>query len=125
MLFLGLGTGVGSALVSERVVVPCELGRLPSGYGDTIWDRLGRKGLQRHGQEQWLDALHTITAALRRAFVTDYIMLGGGNAKKVDPLPPGTYRGGNDDAFTGGFMLWEEVVEPHDQRPGPVWRVVR
>ena len=62
---------------------------------------------------------------LREAFVADYILLGGGNAKRVHPLPEGARRGGNEDAFTGGFRLWEEVVEPHDRQSASVWRVVR
>jgi len=59
------------------------------------------------------------------AFAAEYIILGGGNAKHVEPLPEGTRRGGNEDAFIGGIRLWEEFIEPHDRRPPPVWRVVR
>jgi polyphosphate glucokinase len=125
MLFLGLGTGLGSALVTEHVVVPLELGSLPYGDNETMAGHLGREGLERLGHPAWLDALTGITAILRQAFVADYIILGGGNAQRVDPLPPHTRRGGNDDAFVGGFRLWEEFVEPHDRRPEAVWRVVR
>jgi polyphosphate glucokinase len=125
MLFLGLGTGLGSALVTEHVVVPLELGGLPYGDGEILADRLGRKGLETHGESAWQHALTVITSALRDAFSADYVVLGGGNAERVDPLPPCTRRGSNDDAFTGGFRLWEETVEPHDQQPARVWRVVR
>jgi polyphosphate glucokinase len=125
MLFLGLGTGLGSALVSEHVVVPLELGCLPSGNGEMIVDRLGREGLERYGAAAWMRTLEAAVGWFREAFVPDYIVLGGGNAERVDPLPPGTRRGGNDDAFEGGFRLWEEVVVPHDQKPERVWRVVR
>ena len=59
------------------------------------------------------------------ALVADYTLLGGGNADRIDPLPPHTRRGGNQDAFEGGFRLWEELVEPHDRKPAGVWRVVR
>jgi polyphosphate glucokinase len=125
MLFLGLGTGVGSALVTEHVVVPMELGNLPYGEGETLWTRLGRNGLKAHGMEAWLKVVGQMTRALREAFAADYVVLGGGNAKHVDPLPPHTRRGGNHDAMTGGIRLWEELVEPHDREPPPVWRVVR
>ncbi len=127
MLFLGLGTGVGSALVSEHVVVPLELGCLPYGgtEGETLADRIGRAGLQTYGYAAWQNAVEGIVDVLRKAFSAEYVVLGGGNAKKVDPLPPHARRGGNDDAFTGGLRLWEEMVEPHDRRPPRVWRVVR
>lgn len=125
MLFLGLGTGLGSALVSEHVVVPLELGNLPYGAGESLADRLGREGRQTYGHDQWLGTLTRAAGALLKAFAVDYIVLGGGNAKHVDPLPPDTRRGGNDDAFKGGFRLWEEMVEPHDRQPPRVWRVLR
>ena len=125
MLFLGLGTGLGSALVTEHVVVPLELGNLPFGNGETIAERVGRAGLKSNGPEQWMADVHQVTRSLREAFAADYVLLGGGNAKLVDPLPDGAYRGGNQDAFAGGFRLCEEVVEQHDAEPHRVWRVVR
>jgi polyphosphate glucokinase len=125
MLFLGFGTGVGSALVTEHVVVPLELGRLLTASGEMIGDVLGRKGLKSRGKAAWLRDVRDITVMLRDAFAADQVLLGGGNAKHVDPLPEGTRRGGNGDAFRGGFRLWEEMVEPHDRTPPAVWRVVR
>ena len=125
MLFVGLGTGVGSALVTEHVVVPLELGCLPYDTNDTLFDRLGAAGLETHGHAAWLAAVTQVTTMLRDAFAADYILIGGGNAPRVDPLPRGMRRGGNEDAFTGGFRLWEEIVEPHDRRSDSVWRVVR
>jgi polyphosphate glucokinase len=125
MLFLGLGTGIGSALVTEHVIVPLELGSLPLENGRTIADRLGREGLRINGFEAWVADVHSAVRMVRAAFVADYVVLGGGNAGRVDPLPAGTRRGGNDDAFAGGFRLWEEIVEPHDREPRRVWRVVR
>ena len=125
MLFVGLGTGVGSAVVTEHVLVPLELGALPHMFGGTLFERLGREGLERDGKAAWRRAINAIVPVLREAFAADYVVLGGGNAKKVDPLPPDTRRGGNEDAFIGGFRLWEEVVEPHDREPPPVWRVLR
>jgi polyphosphate glucokinase len=125
MLFMGLGTGVGSALVTEHVVVPLELGCLPFAPGETVMDRLGAAGLEAHGEPAWIDAVTDVTRMFRDAFAADYILLGGGNSARVHPLPEGTRRGGNEDAFTGGFRLWEEMVEPHDRQASPTWRVVR
>jgi polyphosphate glucokinase len=125
MLFLGLGTGLGSALVSEHVVVPLELGGLPYGEHEILYDRLGRKGLDKYGEAAWQATVTEAVNDLREAFCADYVVLGGGNAERVQTLPPATRRGGNEDAFKGGFMLWEELVEPHDQEPARVWRVVR
>lgn len=124
MLFLGLGTGLGSALVTEHVVVPLELGCLPYD-GRTLAEVLGRDGLARQGKKAWQAAVARVTPTLMTALSADYVVLGGGNAKKVHPLPPATRRGGNDDAIRGGFRLWEEMVEPHDRPSAPVWRVVR
>jgi predicted NBD/HSP70 family sugar kinase len=125
MLFLGLGTGLGSALVTEHVVVPLELGTLPARGGGTMFERVGREALRQHGIERWTRDVHRMVDALREAFAADYVVLGGGNAKRVMPLPERTRRGGNDDAFTGGYRLWEEMVEPHEREPHRVWRVVR
>lgn len=125
MLFLGLGTGLGSALVTEHVIVPLELGSLRLQNGHTIAERLGRDGLRVHGFEVWMADLREAVRLLRAALLADYIVLGGGNAETVDPLPTGTRRGGNEDACTGGFRLWEEIVEPHDREPHHAWRVVR
>ena len=125
MLFLGLGTGLGSTLITEHVIVPLELGSLPFGNGETMADRLGRMGLEKNGLARWIDDVHTTTTALHLAFAVDYVVLGGGNASRVDPLPDHTRRGRNEDAFNGGFRLWEEVVEPHDREPHRIWRVLR
>jgi polyphosphate glucokinase len=126
MLFLGLGTGLGSVLVAERVVIPLELGSLRlTADGERLVDRLGRRGLERLGDARWADAVRTEAVRLRDVFIADYVVLGGGHAAKVDRLPPGVRAGGNEDACIGGFRLWEEIVEPHDQAPRHAWRVVR
>lgn len=125
MLFIGLGTGVGSALVTEHVAVPLELGDLPDGPARTLVDSLGREGLERLGLEQWQDVVLAIVPALRRAFIADYIVLGGGNSARLEHLPEATHCGGNDDAIEGGRRLWEQIVEPHDRQPAAVWRVVQ
>jgi polyphosphate glucokinase len=125
MLFLGLGTGLGSALVVDRVVVPLELGRLPYREGETLFDRLGKSGRKRHGIKAWNKAVAQTVNVLREAFAADDVVLGGGQIKHVDPLPEGVRRRGNEDAFTGGFRLWEEEFEHHDRAPSRVWRVLR
>jgi polyphosphate glucokinase len=124
MLFLGLGTGLGSALVAERVVIPLELGCLPFGSDETLFDRLGKAGREKHGTAAWSNAVAETAAVLRKAFVVDEVVLGGGHAEEVDPLPDHVRRGGNEDAFAGGFRLWERTVEPYDRHPPHVWRVL-
>jgi polyphosphate glucokinase len=124
MLFIGLGTGVGSTLISGSVIVPLELGDLPYRSGVRLCDRLGQEGLKEHGHTEWQRAVTEATAALRQAFVADYVVVGGGNAKRLKRLPRGIRRGGNDDAILGGQSLWREAVEHHDRRTLPYWRVV-
>jgi polyphosphate glucokinase len=125
MLFVGLGTGLGSALITEHVVVPLEVGSLPFGDGESMAERLGREGLDANGPDRWASDVEQAVRVLRAAFLADYIVLGGGNAALIEPLPEGTRRGGNEDAFAGGFRLWDEFVEPHDRQPSATWRVVR
>jgi polyphosphate glucokinase len=123
MLFLGLGTGLGSALVSERVVVPLELGELR--YQEhSLTHTLGRRGLERLGEARWRDAVVDVAPALMRALLADYLVLGGGNAARVDPLPEHTECGGNDDAIVGGHRLWRDAVEHIESTTSPFWRVV-
>jgi predicted NBD/HSP70 family sugar kinase len=125
MLFLGLGTGLGTALISEHVAIPLELGCLLLGNGQPMHERLGKQGLETLGEKAWVQSVHEAVDLLQRAFVTDYILLGGGNAERVDPLPRQARRGGNEDALKGGFMLWEEEIIPHDRRAADTWRVIR
>ena len=125
MLFLGLGTGLGTALVTEHVVVPMELGDLPHLGAGTLGDAMGAGGLERLGCDAWRRLVIDAIGTLRKALIADYTLIGGGNAAKIGPLPPATRLGGNDDAFRGGFRLWEEFVEPHDRVPDSVWRVLR
>src|SRR5262249_51807633 len=98
MLFLGLGTSLGSTLVSDQVIVPLELGQLSYG-GDEVAAVLGNGGLERLGHEGWQHVVGEVVRILRGAFVADYVVLGGGNAKKVSPLPEGVRVGGNRNAF--------------------------
>jgi len=124
MLFLGLGTGLGSSLIADRVIIPLELGCVLHRSGETFADRLGKKGLARIGSAAWQQTLEDACGQLSEACKADYVVLGGGNAELVDPLPPRTRRGGNEDAFAGGVRLWEEWVEHHDAPPSDIWRVV-
>jgi polyphosphate glucokinase len=113
MLFLGLGTGLGSAMVLDDVVVALELGELSYSPQKTFEDMLGREGRKRLGQHRWEDALERIVGILRNAFVTDYVVIGGGNARRVDRLPEGARLGDNRNAFLGGLRLWG-ISEPAD-----------
>lgn len=124
MLFLGLGTGVGSTLVGDRVLIPLELGCLTHRSGLKLFQLLGKEGLARDGLLAWQTVVREVCVELRAACAVDYVVVGGGNAGQVDPLPPATRRGGNADAFAGGVRLWQEWVEHHDAPPSHIWRVV-
>lgn len=125
MLFLGMGTGVGSAFVAERIVIPLELGDLPW-KGRNLSDHLGKAGFEQMGQPAWREAVIDAATKLKCAFRVDYVMLGGGKAGEglLDPLPEGLRRGGNEDAVEGGFRLWEQRSEPHQPPPSDQWRVI-
>lgn len=107
MLFLGLGTGLGSALIIDRVIAPLELAHLPYKKERTFEDYLGQRGLDRIGRKKWQAAVEDVTARLKAALVADYVVLGGGNVRHLDALPPGARKGDNRHAFVGGFRLWE------------------
>jgi polyphosphate glucokinase len=106
MLFLGLGTGLGSTLIAGNVIVPLELGQLHFDKNRTLNDVLSRRGLERLGKNEWRHAVNRAVTALMRGFLADYVVLGGGNAKNVKELPPGVRRGHNLTAFRGGVRLW-------------------
>lgn len=106
MLFLGLGTGLGSALVHDGIVEPMELGHLPYRKG-TYEDYVGEAGLVRLGKKRWRQRVLETIESLSRALEPDYIVLGGGNATKIGELPPNVRLGNNGNAFTGGFRLWD------------------
>jgi polyphosphate glucokinase len=108
LLFLGLGTGLGSALVVEGTVVPMELGHLSYKLG-TYEDHVGIRGLKRLGKKQWSRHVAFGVARLIEALYPDDVVLGGGNAKKLIKLPTGCRRGDNANAFLGGFRLWDEA----------------
>jgi polyphosphate glucokinase len=106
MLFLGLGTGLGSALVANGFVQPMELGHLPYKKA-TFEDYIGSAGLQKRGKKRWRLDVADAVARLSAALEPDYVVLGGGNARKLDALPPNARLGANENAFTGGFRLWD------------------
>ena len=106
MLFLGLGTGLGSALVADGFVQPMELGHLPYKKG-TFEDYVGSAGLGKRGKRRWRLDVTDAVAKLSAALEPEYVMLGGGNARKLDPLPPNARLGSNRNAFIGGFRLWD------------------
>ena len=105
MLFLGLGTGLGSALVVNGTVVPMELGHL-SYLDATYEDYVSIRGLEKRGQAEWEKHIVQIVARLTEALSPDDIVLGGGNVARLKTLPPGCRAGSNDNAFLGGFLLW-------------------
>ena len=106
MLFIGLGTGFGSALVANGFVQPMELGHLPYKKA-TFEDYAGSAGLEKRGKKRWRGDVADIVSRLSAALEPDYVVLGGGNAKKLDELPANARLGSNADAFAGGFRLWD------------------
>lgn len=106
MLFLGLGTGLGSALIVDHVLEPMELGHLPYKNGRTYEDYVGQTGLDRQGRKKWRRQVNEAVQQLKSALQADYIVLGGGNARLLKNLPPGTRLGENSNAFRGGYRLW-------------------
>lgn len=105
MLFLGLGTGLGTAMIFNGIVEPMELGHLPYRKA-TFEDYVGRRGFERLGKKKWRRHVHDVIELLRAALLPDDIVIGGGNAEKLDPLPEGCRLGDNANAFIGGFRLW-------------------
>jgi predicted NBD/HSP70 family sugar kinase len=106
MLFLGLGTGLGSAMIVDGILEPMELAHLPYKHGKTYEEYLGLRGLKRLGKKKWRKEVFKITEKLIGALQADYVVLGGGNAKKLKKLPPGARMGRNENAILGGFRLW-------------------
>jgi polyphosphate glucokinase len=133
MLFLGLGTGLGSAFIAENAIIPLELGQLLHKEGGTLGAVLGKKGLDRLGKEAWAEVVKEVVAAFTAAFVVDYVVLGGGNAKKLKGLLPSIRLGHNLTAFRGGQRLWNiehvptlsaDEEQPELPRPPTDWRVI-
>ena len=120
MLFLGLGTGLGSTLIWENNVLPLELGDLPYGNSHIIEDYLGKSGLNKLGEKRWESEVLRAVGLLKKSLIADYVVLGGGSAKKLDQLPEGIELGHNRNAFLGGVRLWQ--TDPHTRRPK--WQIL-
>src|SRR5438552_19089336 len=106
MLFLGFGTGLGSALIADGEIEPLELGHLPF-RKKTFEDYVGERGLEKLGKKKWKEAVFETVERLRAAMEPDEVVLGGGGVAELDELPPGCRRGANENAFLGGFRLWD------------------
>jgi polyphosphate glucokinase len=107
MLFLGLGTGLGSTMILDGVIAPMELGHLPYKKA-TFEDYVGLRGVKKFGKKEWRGFVEDVVARLTSALEPDDVVLGGGNIHKLKKLPPGTRAGDNDNAFIGGFRLWRK-----------------
>ena len=128
MLFIGLGTGVGSVLIVDHTIIPLELGELAYKPGRTLSSRLGRAALDEKGKKKWRERVLDTVPSLQRAFLADYVVIGGGNSKYLvknggSPLPANVRLGHNLTAFRGGYRLWgiDDVptfgVNGHDLKP--------
>src|SRR6202049_1656300 len=122
MLFLGLGTGLGSAMIVDGLLEPMEIAHLPYKKGRTYEDYLGIRGLKRLGKKKWRRQVAEVVEQLKNALEADYVVIGGGNAKLLKELPPGARLGDNSTAFTGGFRLWEEPGAQAKRKTGAARR---
>jgi polyphosphate glucokinase len=120
MLFLGLGTGLGAALVWKNNLLPLELGDLPYRDHRKIEDWLGKDGLERLGEKAWREEVLYCVTQLKLSFVADTVVLGGGNVTKMSRLPRGVKKGDNRNAFLGGCRLWETGRKTGESR----WRIL-
>lgn len=107
MLFLGLGTGLGTALILDHVAHPLEIAHLPYRHKKSIEDYVGERGLDRRGKKKWRKSVYDAAERLKAALLPDYIVIGGGNVDHLHDLPQGCRRGDNALAFEGGFRLWD------------------
>lgn len=121
MLFLGFGTGLGSTLISEHAIIPLELGSLPARQGKNYGEVLGRRGLRKLGKRRWRRIVAEVVRTFLPAFEADYVVLGGGNAKLIKDVPPGSRVAHNQTAFRGGFRLWHsddfQTLESNTEQP--------
>ncbi|UCI27037.1 ROK family protein [Mesorhizobium sp. B2-8-5] len=108
MLFLGLGTGLGAAMIIKNVGQPMELAHLPYKKGASFEDYVGERGLVKRGKKRWRKYVFDVVDRLRAALQPDYVVIGGGNVDKLDELPEKSRRGDNTRAFAGGFRLWRD-----------------
>ena len=115
MLFLGLGTGLGSTLIWDTNVLPLELGDLPYGDHEIIENYLGKAGIKSLGEKCWKRKVLAAVSQLKKSLIADYVVLGGSGTKKFDKLPNGIEPGHNRNAFLGGVRLWQN--DPRTRRP--------
>lgn len=120
MLFLGLGTGLGSALVWENNLLALELGDLPYRDRKIIEKWVGQPGLERLGRKKWMREVEYVIGQLKRSFIADHVVVGGGNARFLSQLPDGVEAGHNRNAFIGGVRLWE--INPRTGKKR--WRIM-
>jgi hypothetical protein len=120
MLFLGLGTGLGSALLLKNMLFPLELGDLPYRGRDIIENFLGIPGIKRLGLRKWKREVIFAVTQLKKSFIADYVVLGGGNVHRFKKLPRGIERGENENAFLGGLRLWEKNPRTGTRK----WRIM-
>lgn len=111
MLFLGIGTGLGSAMILEGIVVPLELAHLPYRKGKTYEEYVGKEGLELRGKKRWRKSVLDVVERLMAGLVCEYVLLGGGNAKLIKRLPPHVVLGSNSNAIEGGIRLWQSAEE--------------
>jgi predicted NBD/HSP70 family sugar kinase len=118
MLFLGLGTGLGSALIAEGILMPLELAHLPYRRGRTYEDYVGTRALDRLGRKKWTRHVHKVVALLQAGLQADYVVLGGGQTKRLKALPPRVLVSDNTSAIRGGLRLWDERTYRTETRNG-------
>jgi polyphosphate glucokinase len=119
MLFLGIGTGLGSAMILDGTVVPLELAHLPYRKGCTYEEYIGLAGLERRGKKRWRKSVLDVICRLQAAMVCDYVLLGGGNAKLMKDLPAHVILGANSNAIQGGIALWDTPAKPTASKATP------
>jgi polyphosphate glucokinase len=112
MLFLGLGTGLGATLIIDGVVEPMEIGHMPYKGGRTFEDCVGERGRERLGTKKWRKVVREVVDQLSRVLEVDYVVVGGGNARRLKTLPDNVSLGDNNNAFVGGLRLWEAGDDP-------------
>lgn len=114
MLFLGLGTAVGSCYIAQPVILSLDLGRMPYGK-QRLSELLGDAGFEALGLKKWQNVVHEVLPALKNTMMADYVVLGGGSVKKLEELPDGVRRGHNRTVVEGGRKLWEELPDPTEK----------
>lgn len=121
MLFLGLGTAVGSCYIANHLILSLDLGRMPYGK-QRLFELLGDAGFEELGLKKWQAVVHEIVPALKNSLMADYVVLGGGSVKRLEELPDGVRRGHNRTVVEGGRKLWEELPDPTDK--SDAWLII-